>query len=349
LYGLTDVQRASADRWLIALVGVSGLTLVTAECVRSLDAALEIAASCTFGAAVCALVALYQSITFTDPLDLVRSLMVGMTQNGGNTTFQLREGFVRVAGSTFTPIELGVVSAMVLPLAIWRSLFATRGKRSWHWLQTLLVAVAALLTVSRSAVLGLAVAAAFAIPFLPRTARRWALLSLPVGLVAVFMLMPGFVSTLGNAFTAGTSDPSLSTRVNNFPRVQAMVRHYPLTGQGPATYIPTNALEILDNQYLHSAVEMGVIGAVAVLIFFTIPVAAALQSAVAVHEPSLRSLAGCVAACTAIALVGSATFDAFSFPVFMIIYPVTAGLAGAVWNLARRAGHGPASTVEENL
>jgi Na+/citrate or Na+/malate symporter len=46
-------------------------------------------------------------------------------------------------------------------------------------------------------------------------------------------------------------------------------------------------------------------------------------------------LAGCVAASASTALIGSVTFDAFSFPVFMIVLPVVAGLCGATWNIAR--------------
>jgi O-antigen ligase len=225
--------------------------------------------------------------------------------------------------------------AMVLPMAVWRGLVDRRGRAWLHWLQTALIAAAAVLTVSRSAVLGLVVAAAVSIPFLPRTARRWASLVVPALVISVFVLIPGFISTMTTAFTAGTKDPSLSTRVNNYPRVEAMVREHPLTGQGPATYIPDNALEILDNQYLHSAVEMGLIGMLAVILFFAAPVFAAVQSAVVLKAPAARSLAGCVAASASTALIGSVTFDAFSFPVFMIVLPVVAGLCGATWNIAR--------------
>jgi O-antigen ligase len=333
--GLTDIQRASADRWVLVLCGVSGLVLVTAETVRSLHAALQLVRALVLGATFCSAVALYQFLTSTDPSDWVRSAMVGMEENGGNTTFQVRSSFMRVAGTTFTPIELGVVACMVLPLSIWRAIFDSRGRAWWHWLQASLVALAAIMTVSRSAILGLTIVVVVFTPLLPQLARRWAALIIPLGVALVFVSVPGFVSTIASIFTAGTSDPSLTTRLNNYPRVEALFLEAPLTGQGPATYIPDDALQILDNQYLHTAVEMGIIGVMAVILFLGVPVLAACQVAWCVHEPMLRSLAGAVAAASAVAMVTSGTFDSFSFPVFMIVFPVVAGLAGSVWSMAK--------------
>ena len=119
----TPVTRAAADRWLLTLIGVSGIVLVMGESLRSMGQVARAVRALSVGATICALVAIYQFITITDPMEIVRAAMIGWSENGGNTAFQARSPFMRVSGSTFHPIELGVVSAMILPLSVWRSLF----------------------------------------------------------------------------------------------------------------------------------------------------------------------------------------------------------------------------------
>lgn len=332
---MTAVSRASADRWVLMLLGISGALLTTTDTVRSLRDALRLVGALTAGATICALVALCQFVAHVDPMDWVRGLMVGMSENGGTTAFQARGAFLRVAGSTFHPIELGVVSCMVLPLAVWRALQGGTRHRWLPWVQVVLVAAAALLTVSRSAILALAVVALVLVPFLPPVAKKWSVVAIPAGVAGVFLVIPGFVSTVTALFTAGSSDTSLTTRTDNYPRVVALFSDHPLTGRGPGTYIVGNALEIVDNQYLHTAIEMGLLGVLALLAFLLLPALAALQAARhAVDQPS-RTFAGAVAASASVAVVGSGTFDSLSFPVFTIVLSVVVGLAGASWMIVR--------------
>ena len=63
------------------------------------------------------------------------------------------------------------------------------------------------------------------------------------------LVLPGFITTITEAFGAGT-DPSISTRVDDYPRVEGLVAAHPWTGIGPGAYVFPNAVEILDNQYL---------------------------------------------------------------------------------------------------
>ncbi|WP_328811096.1 O-antigen ligase family protein [Rhodococcus sp. NBC_00294] len=331
-----EVQRASADRWILTMFAITALIAVTAETVRTLDHAMTLSRTFVRAATVCAAVALYQFVMKTDPLDHVRTLMVGMTDNGGATTFQARGLLTRVAGNTFTPIELGLVLAMVLPLAVWRALHDPSGRAWVHWTQCGAIAFASVITVSRSAILGLVVGAIVTVPFLPRFARRWSAIAIPFVVVVLFVSVPGLIATLrATLFADAESDPSLLTRVNNYPRIQAMIERHPFFGSGPATYMPTNALQILDNEYLNSAIELGLIGVVALMLFMLTPVVAAVGVAFWSSEPSLRLLAASVGAACAVAAVGSAVFDSLSFPVFTIVFPIFVGLSGAVWMIAR--------------
>ena len=44
--------------------------------------------------------------------------MVGLVENGNASAFQSRGALMRVAGTTLHPIELAVVTAMLLPLSV---------------------------------------------------------------------------------------------------------------------------------------------------------------------------------------------------------------------------------------
>lgn len=326
---------AAADRWLILAVASLGLILVAAESVRTVADMLQLVRWLLAGAFFCGLVGLIQFTLHVNPMEWVKLAMPGFTYNGGDTPFQARGNLLRVAGSTFHSIEFGVVSAMMLPLSIWRALYDPRGKKWFHWLQTSLLVFAVAATVSRSGTLATVVAVGILLPFLPRIARQRTLAMLPFVVVALFIAVPGFVGTLTSALGADTSDPSIATRVNNYPRVARMIDEKPWFGMGPGNYTPRNALEILDNQYLNSTVTMGIVGLICVAIYLVLPGVAAIHSARHAVSPALRCLAGASAAGLAVAAVCSGTFDSLSFPTFALSYPLLVGLSGAVWILVK--------------
>ena len=330
---------AAADRWLILAFASLGLIIVAAESVRSMADMMQLVRWLLAGAFFCGLVGLVQFTLRVNPMEWVQLAMPGFTYNGGDTPFQSRGNLVRVAGSTFHSIEFGVVSAMLLPLSIWRALFDPHGWRWFHWLQTGLLVFAVAATVSRSGTLAAIIAVAVLLPFLPRVARNRTLAALPFVVVALFIAVPGFVGTLTEALGADTSDPSIATRVNNYPRVAQMIDARPWFGVGPGNYTPNGALEILDNQYLNSIVSMGIVGLVCVFIYLVLPGVAALHSARHAISPALRCLAGASAAGLAVAAICSVTFDSLSFPTFALSYPLLVGLSGAIWILVKSEGN----------
>jgi len=341
----TPAGYAAADRWLILGVASLGLILVAAESVRTMADALQLVRWILAGAFFCGVVGLIQFTLHLNPMDWVKLAMPGFTYNGGDTPFQARGNLLRVAGSTFHSIEFGVVSAMMLPLSIWRALYDPRGKKWFHWLQTSLLVFAVAATVSRSGTLATVVAIGILLPFLPRIARQRTLAALPFAVVALFFAVPGFIGTLTSALGADVTDPSIATRVNNYPRVARMIDDRPWFGVGPGNYTPRNALEILDNQYLNSTVTMGIVGLVCVAIYLILPGVSALHSARHAASPALRCLAGASAAGLAVAAVCSGTFDSLSFPTFALSFPLLVGLAGAIWVLVKNQDATPALTA----
>lgn len=333
--GSTDTTRAAGERWLLLLLASAALVTVCAESVRATADAAACIRALLNGAFVCCLIALVQFLFSVDPVDWMRYFMPGFTENGGNTTFQPRGALLRVAGIAFSPIELGVVAAMLLPLSLWRAVFDPVGRTWLRWMQTVTLVLAVAISISRSGVLGFVVALGVSLPFLPRLARRWVVAALPVVVAGLFLTVPGLVSTLGGALGADSSDPSISTRLNNYPRVVAMFDAHPVLGLGPGNFMPTNALHILDNQYLNSLVSMGAVGLVATVVYLVLPGVTGLYAARTAQSASLRCLAGALAAGTLAGAVCSLTFDSLSFPVFALTFPALVGLSGATWLLVR--------------
>lgn len=326
---------ASADRWVIFALASLGMILVIGDSVRTMADILHLARWILAGAFFSCVIGVIQFTAQVNPVEIIQSAMPGFTYNGGDTAFQQRGALVRVAGTAFHSIEFGVTSAMLLPLSIWRAMFDPYGRAWFHWLQALLLGFAVVTTVSRSGTLAIAVALAVMMPFLPRAARLRVLGVLPFALLALFLAVPGFIGTIGGALSADSSDPSISTRLNNYPRVARMIDTNPILGTGPGTYLPTNALNILDNQYLNAAVSVGLVGLVCVAIYLIVPGLSLIVAARHARDVVLRSLAGATAAGLLVAAVCSATFDSLSFPVFGLLFPILAGLGGSVWMLVR--------------
>ncbi len=341
-----ETQRLSAERWMMLLVGMSGVILVAAEHLRTPADLMRTLRTLVWGGTFSAGVAVLQFWLHWDLRPTLRLLLVGFTSSDAYTGFQDRAALVRVSGTANHPIEFGVVAAMLLPLAIWlafndRSRSATR-----RWGPVALIAMCIPMSVSRSAILAVVVSLGVFVVCLPVVARAWVLAATPLGIVAVFATTPGYMTTILNSFLAGKSDSSITNRLDNYPRVVAFVQGAPWFGRGGGTYLAPDATKILDNQYLKSAIETGLFGVFALVMFFLVPPLAALVARYRSREPNFRSLCAALAGACLAAAVGSYTFDAFSFPQFASVDAIMIGLCGTCWLGARRWPAGlPAAAI----
>jgi O-antigen ligase len=210
-----------------------------------------------------------------------------------------------------------------------------------RWLPVPLIALAVPVSVSRSATIGLAITMGFLIVLMPVRQRVVALAAVPIALAGLFMTAHGLIGTLVSFFGLGDHDLSITHRTNNYPYVEHVVREAPLFGHGGGTHIndTTNivsAAHILDNQFLKTAIELGLVGMVALAALFLVPMLAALVARRRSADPDLRLLCATVAGGALAAGVCSFFFDSFSFPMFYNVFALVAGLAGASWRLAQR-------------
>ena len=332
---LSGFQTASADRWLEQLAGLSGIILVAAEGLHTLDDVRRVLRALIWGGAFCGIVAVLQ---FKARIDLTNYYLKipGFSINAiaaVNADIISRNGQNRVPGTTTDPIELGVVAGMLLALAVYMMMHEV-GQPAWkRVLPVICIALSAVASVSRSSVIAVAAAIGVLIVCLPPVRRLKALAAVPVALSIVFVAAHGLIGTLTSFFLAGNSDPSIAHRTNNYPYVEQLVREAPWFGTGPGTYMPASQVNILDNQYLTVSIELGLFGLLATLIYLAWPIVVALAARAHTANSELRDLCAALAGAELAALLCSATFDSFSFPTFLNLQALVVGLVGAAWRL----------------
>jgi O-antigen ligase len=335
---LTSEQLASSNRWLMQLAGMSGVVLVAAEGLRTLEDVRRVLRVLTWGGAFCGIVAALQ---FKSRIDLANYLRLpGFSVNptdSATAVIIMRGSLNRVFGTATDPIELGVSAGMLLALAVYLMMYDTGRARWKRVVPVVCIALSVGFSVSRSSVIAVAASLGVLVILLPSARRLKGLAMIPVALGVVFVAVPGLIGTLLSFFLAGDSDPSVAHRTNNYPYVEQLVRQAPWLGQGGGTYIPT-ALHILDNQYLTTVIELGLLGLAALVFYLAWPAVVALAARHRTADPELRDLCAALAGAALAAVLCAATFDGFSFPMFFNLQALIAGLTGAAWLIASKEG-----------
>ncbi|SNS67453.1 O-antigen ligase [Geodermatophilus saharensis] len=330
-HGLSGTQQLSADRWIMLIASSAGVVLVAAEGLETREALLSVLRLAVLGAAFCSLVAVLQWVLTLDLSGIIRQSLPGFEVNSTYSVYQPRGALTRVTGTTLHPIELGVVAGMMMPLALALAI-QDRSRGAWRrWGPVALIGLSVPASVSRSAVLSVLVALVVFVVLLPARTRASAVVFLPVGALLLVLARPGYIRTLATFIGAGSDDLSVSSRLDDYPMVQKMVAEHPWLGTGGGTFMPLDALDILDNQYLKGAVELGVIGLTGVVAWLVIPVVTALHARHRSADPTLRLVAAALAGAACANAVSSATFDSLSFNMFAGLHALVVGCIGACW------------------
>jgi O-antigen ligase len=327
----------SADRWLMQLAVISAVALLAAECLTSLHDVRRVLRALIWGGAFCGVVASLQFWIKFDIAEYLR-MLPGFTLNHENPAIIARGGLNRVQGTATIAIELGVVAGMLLPLAIYLGLHDTERSPAKRWTPVALIGLAIAVAVSRSGVIAVVLGMGMLIALMPARQRLIGLCIAPIGLTAVFMSAPGLIGTLTGFFDAGSRDDSVRARLIDYPVVERLFEQAPWLGHGGGTYIPENTMYILDNQYLKTVIELGLVGVIALAAFFLVPMVVALIARRRSSDPELRLLCAALAGAALGAAACSITFDSLSFPMFSCVYALVLGLIGAVWRLAAAGG-----------
>ncbi len=254
--------------------------------------------------------------------------------------FTTRGGRLRVFGSAQHPIALGAMFAVLIPIGI---SMAYRLNRRW-WIPTTLLFLGVLATASRTPIVMLVVVALMFLRRKPETVKRLAPLVVP-GIVVVHLALPGAIGTLRDAFfppggivaeqtqLATNANPELAGgRLRLIGPSLSEWSQRPIVGRGFGTRItgfsdPRRNSPILDNQWLASLLEIGIIGALGWLWLIVRAVRRLLRTANEARDPDDWLYIGLAASLASFA-VGLLTYDGFSFIqvafVFWILLAISA-------------------------
>jgi hypothetical protein len=328
----------SADRAILFLGGFAGIALLSADGISSWSRLDTLIRRFTALGAVVGGLGVIQFFTGFDVAPLYNGIP-GLRSNEALSLIGVRSDFRRVAGTAAHPIEFGVLMAMVLPFALHYAFQAAdKRERRWRYAIVLIVACGVAMSLSRSGMIGAAVAFLVLAP----TWHWRRLINVSVAAVlfvgAMRLSIPGIVGTLENLFTQFSSDTSTQAREQRYPAAFHLIHQHIWIGRGIGTLLPSHLVEngvaILDNQYLGAAIEIGVIGLTALIAMQVIGAFTARGARRRAHGDAPRSLCQSICASICVCIASFATFDAFSFIKVGFGLALMLGLAGAAWRLA---------------
>jgi hypothetical protein len=292
--------------------------------------------------AVLGVLTIIESRTGLTPFDSLGTVIPVLKFEGAIDTLEQRGGDVRALGSSQHPIALGAVLALLFPLAI--HVAREHRKRIW-WVCAGAIAIGVLTTVARTATLMLLVEVVVLLILKPKVMLRLWPWALPF-LIVVHFAVPGTLGSLKESFFprgglvaeqqtgAGTYG---SNRLADLGPSLEEWRKSPFAGQGWGTRItdrknPKHNAPILDNQWLGTLLELGLLGVVAFGWLFVRSVRRLGRAAR--RDPGddgwlLASLAAAIAAFG----VGMFTYDAFAFTQAIIVLFMLVGIGGAALRL----------------
>lgn len=330
---LSTIELPGADRAALTVMSLMGVTLVAADGIRDRRRLDTMVAWLVGLGAVVAFIGLIQFFTPIDPVSYIR--IPGLELTRELTGVGERAGLNRPASTALHPIEFGVVMAMLLPLALYRSSLPTPGaaRRAWWRGCTICIAAAVPITVSRSAIIATIVAMVIYGVSLRGRSRVNLVAVAVLGVIAARAMVPGLVGTLSNLFLQSGSDSSVQARLSDVDPVLEMLSQHPVLGFGPGT-LTVDEYVLLDNEYYMTALAAGLPGLVLLMVMVCTGNLVARRAVRGADEVTRRlgfALAGAFTA----GGVALATFDGFSFRIFTGLFFLLLGCIGALWRIQR--------------
>jgi O-antigen ligase len=331
-HAVPAAQQNGADRGLIVMAGWAGVLALAADGIGRADRLRTLLRRIIMLATAMAAIG---AIEFATGTDLARYIVIpGLSAHQQVTDLMSRSGLVRVTATTAQPLEFSAVLAMSLPIALHQARFAPAALRVRRWMQAALITVVVPLTGSRSAFFGLAVICIVLFPTWHRRERRRAYLAGLAAPILVWLAKPSLVSSFTALFDRLGTDQSSLSRADAYAEAVPYIAAHPWLGQGFQTFFPQTYF-FVDNQYLTSLVETGVLGLLALVACLATGWFTARSVRAAATDAQTRDLGQCLAASIAVGATCFASFDALSFSIAAGLFFLLLGCVGAAWRLGR--------------
>ncbi len=326
---VTTTVSSAADRGLLALAGWVGIMLITAEGIRSWHELERLITWVVRAGAVVASMGIVQYFTGLNLAVYLKLPGLKSLIDFGNALS--RSELNRIVATSAHPIELGVAMASLVPLALHRSMHS-RGLVPW--IPTIVIGTAALMSVSRSAIVVAGVAILVMFVGWPMRTRLKALVAIPLAALVGRAAFPGLLGSIRSLFTGLAGDPSIVGRTDDYPLVLRLWEARPFFGQGLFTFVPM-VYRTIDNQSLVLLLELGAIGTAAFIgLFLTCQYMAWTPRLTSSGLPQ-QHLGLAVSGALAGIVSSYITFDALSFRQVAGLTFLYMGLSGAIWFLRR--------------
>ena len=313
--------------------------------VRTFSQVLTILKVLVAGSSVLAGLAMIESRTGWSPFQHLHQL-VPLLQQTAFFTGETR-GAIRALGSAEHPIALGALFVIVAPLALYLALRFGR----WWWATVVILMAGTFATISRTAVLMMVAAGLVFLVLRFRETWRLAPLLIPM-VIMVHAVVPGALGAVKLAFTPPggliaehqVENEAGEGRLADVGPSLGLFREKPVLGYGFGTMQttgPDRNAAILDNQWLSSLLNVGLVGLLSLVWLFTRFIREVGRRAR--HERTVDGwlLVGLVASVVAFG-VGMFTYDAFAFTQVTFVFFVILALA-SVLVLAPNPVFGPSS------
>jgi O-antigen ligase len=252
----------------------------------------------------------------------------------------LRSGFTRASATAIHPLEYAAGLSMLFPLALTVAIYDSSRRPLSRWVPAAAIALALVLSGSRSGYLGLLVGmVVLALSWTRRVLVAMAAACIAMTVV-VFVMVPGMVGTIRGLFMSTGTDASTASRSSSYGLVEEFFLRSPVLGRGFGTFLPM--YRILDNQILLLLVETGLLGLLAFIGLGATASACAARAGRRFPAGLPRQLGQALCASTVAAMVLMFFFDALGFPISGGTLALSVGLCGAYWRLS---GPGNPSTA----
>jgi polysaccharide biosynthesis protein PslJ len=331
---IPSLERNGADRGLIFAAGWLAVLLLAADGIDRPDRLNTMLGRIVTGVTAMAAVGIAE---FATGLDVTQYIVIPgfSTQTIATATaVSTRLGFNRPAATAAHPLELATVLAIGLPIALHRARFAPPGLRFRRWVQVGVIGACLPLTISRAAILGLAVVFLVMLPTWPKRHRRYVYAGLVAAFLGIFVVVPRLLSTFFSLFAGSGATSSTASRTNAYGSAATYIAQHPWLGRGFGTFLPQTYF-FTDNQYLSTLIETGIIGLLALMALFVTGWFVGRSAYHSAVHPEARDLAQSLVASVAAASLAFATFDALSFSIAAGLSFLILGCVGAAWRMIR--------------
>ncbi|MDQ6738936.1 MAG: O-antigen ligase family protein, partial [Actinomycetota bacterium] len=329
----------AADTGLLRLLAWASILLVANDGIPNEERLIVLLRRISWAGGLLAVFGLVQFFTGQDFVSTIQ--IPGLTASQSFSGVQDRNGFARAAGTAMSPLEYAAVLSMCLPVALTLAMGNEVPAPLARWLPAASISFALVLSISRSAILGIAVTLLMLAPTWSTSMRRRAAVIGVIALSGIYVLIPGMVGTVRYLFTSISEDSGTLSRTSSYDIALDFIQRSPIVGRGFGTFLPQ--YRIFDNQYLQSLVEIGFLGLAGLLGVVLTAAICAVRGRQKTLDPLTRSMGQALAAAVLSGAVLTAFFDAFSFPMAAGMLFLTAGVCGGYWRLTERADRTPSS------